>query len=242
MQQRHARELAVADAVAPSAEGGAGDEEAPVAQEESAAGRTGGGGKVRMPTPFEPHTLWYCRVCVACAPCVLAMYVPQTQSDAGSTAVSSASCPHRAGRRTYRHPSSTCMTACACCARIFGVTAPPDALCTPGPRCAQPALRPPTRANAPDLEHDAHHHRAAPCVQRSKGQKRRERLEQQEAHRDTELAEAVANMGTTARVAEEGALRDVLLPLGLQVVDIPVRTPVATPARRAPFAELVLQQ
>lgn len=123
------------------------------------------------------------------------------------------------------------MTARARCARFIGVVAPLTALCTSTPRCAQPTFRSPTHANAPDNEHEAHHHYAAPCVQRSKGQKRRERLEQQEAQRDTELAEAVANMGTTARVAEEGALREVLLPLGLQVVDIPVRTPATTPER-----------
>ena len=62
-------------------------------------------------------------------------------------------------------------------------------------------------------------------LQKSKGQKRRERLEAQEAQRENEVAEAVASMGVTARVAEEDALHQVLQPLGLQVVDIPVCAP-----------------
>lgn len=106
MQQRHARELAAADAVAPSAENGAGDEEAPVAQEESAAGRTGGGGKVRMPTSRVLHCSCRCMVSLARAPCVRVKYAPQGRSDTGASAADSKSCAEQAGRRHPLGPQS----------------------------------------------------------------------------------------------------------------------------------------
>lgn len=58
----------------------------------------------------------------------------------------------------------------------------------------------------------------------SKGQKRREKLARQDAKREAVIAEEVASMGETHREAEEKQLQSLLVPLGLRIVDIPVRT------------------
>ena len=60
-------------------------------------------------------------------------------------------------------------------------------------------------------------------MQKSKAARKRAKQAAQEAERDAAIAEEVANMGETDRQAEEKALHGVLLPLGLRVVDIPVR-------------------
>jgi OTU domain-containing protein 6 len=61
----------------------------------------------------------------------------------------------------------------------------------------------------------------------SKGQRRREKLAQQDAEREAVIAEEVASMGETLREAEEKQLQSVLEPLGLRIVVIPVRTRAA---------------
>lgn len=60
-------------------------------------------------------------------------------------------------------------------------------------------------------------------MQKGKAAKRRERLEAQEAAREADIAQEVAAIGVTDSAAEAAQLDSLLRPMGLRVVDIPVR-------------------
>lgn len=55
----------------------------------------------------------------------------------------------------------------------------------------------------------------------SKAQKRREKLAKEEAERDARIAAELAELGETERAAEERQLKELLHPMGLDIVDIP---------------------
>jgi hypothetical protein len=61
-----------------------------------------------------------------------------------------------------------------------------------------------------------------PPQKASKAQKRREKRAQEDAEREARIAEELASLGTSERLAEEAALKELLLPLGLGIKDIRV--------------------
>ena len=65
-------------------------------------------------------------------------------------------------------------------------------------------------------------------MQKTKAQRRREKQAAQEAEREAQIAEEVADIGETQRESEEKQLQALLLPMGLRVVEIPVRPATCT--------------
>lgn len=61
-----------------------------------------------------------------------------------------------------------------------------------------------------------------PPQKASKARKRREKRAQEDAEREARIAEELASLGTSERLAEEAALKELLLPLGLGIKDIRV--------------------